>query len=582
MPTASLPRGASPLSLEAIFPDASVPINRMIANAIENGLEVVTLPNGTCYLDNPITIPKGTANLTIQGHSLGTILKARDQLSGVALLQVGQDGNNPNLVWGGGGLLLTQDVQVGDTILKKSAITGPPTVGEYYAIADLATIPEWQGTSFEDVEYRAELVKVTAYVSLTGTITIDRPAAREYLAGSPDNARIFPVQTENNDVCVNITLRDFTVDGQWFEGDELYVGDGIWCVLCDGITISNVTVTHCDGNCIRFDLCRNVTVEDVLVSGEAERDTLYRGVNFFRCRDIACKSISADKLRHGIQFSTANSDFSLVGYTATNSLDDSPDCHGGKNHRGLIADFTTDKSCKVGNVSYPTGDQDITIQNGVCTEGIRVQGGSRVTVANCTAQAALFATIKGQVDSVPNNCSFTNCFLSVPASPDPPFSTVNFGCTQFDYNDEYPISGSQVRNFNWVSFNNCSFEMFFVEDPSFNVFIEDLIGDAQVTFNDCEFRSLRVENEQIRVYDSASQWDGLLSLDFWSCSMESGTTQTEGNDHAASFSGLTASDVETILSGCQFINFDSPTTICVLGSGAVSDLIDRDNSPDAW
>jgi len=287
-----------------------------------------------------------------------------------------------------------------------------------------------------------------------------------------------------------------------------------------------------------------------------------------------------NRLRQGVQFSTANSDFRLVGYTATNSFDDSPDCHGGKNHRGLIADFATDKSCKIGNVSYPTGDQDITIQNGWCTLGLRVQGGSRVTVANCTAQAALLATIRGQ-ETVPNNCSFTNCVFSVP--PDSSFTTVNFGCTQFDYNDEYPISGSEVRRFAWLSFNNCRFEMNDDSGGRFNIFIEDLKGDAQVTFNDCRLHS-NSETTQITIVDSDDVWDGLLSLDFWSSTMTSGSLGNDGADNAIVFEDIGTSDVEAIVVECFFENYDSPSQICAFdpGTSNVSRLINRNNSPTAW
>lgn len=574
MPTSS-PSAASFYPLVAFTPDSSVGINARITAALLAGDTEVILPPGISYLDYPIVIPKGATNLALRGHPYsGSHLQARDAMAGKAIIQVGQQSNDPSNAWdtSAAEILLFQAVAVGDITLVKLEGEPNPVVGEYYALADLATIPEWQTDAFVDVVYRSELVKVISYSA--GNIGIDRPAAREYLTG--DDARIYPMQTEANDVCVNITLSDFTVDGCYDEGGDLYAENGIWAVLCDGISVRNVTVSRCDENCVRFDVCRDVTVSTVAVNGDVEREELYRGLNFFRCLNIKCTDIAADKLRHGVQFSTANSDFRLVGYVATNSYDDSPDCHGGRNHRGLIADFTTDWSCKVGNFSYPTGDQDITIQNGECAEQIKVQCGSSVSVSTCTAQAVIFQTNKGQPDYWPHNCSFSRCRFVSPATD--PVSTTNVYLDENDEIDEEPLPGDSFLRATGIVFNECTFVQEYVAGTSYNVNIQGYTDRSEFYFSSCRFVSKRA-NDQIRLANIGNETTTLYCF-LQQCMLVS---DVDGTDNEFGIVIPVDTVVSIGLNDCTFDSDNVSTEFIVnIGSANVVKLFNDQNTPPAW
>lgn len=273
---------------------------------------------------------------------------------------------------------------------------------------------------------------------------------------------------------------------------------------------------------------------------------------------------------------TANSDFRLIGYTATNSYDDSPDCHGGKNHRGLIADFTTDWSCKVGNFSYPAGDQDITVQGGACAEQIKVQCGSSVSVSNSTAQAVIFQTNKGQPDYYPHNCSFTRCKFVSPASD--PVSTTNVYLDENDEIDEEPLPGDSFLRATGIVFNECSFVQEYVTNPSYNVNIQGYTDRSEFYFAGCSFFSKR-GTVQIR-FANISNSGPLLYAFLQDCQIVSQVSGTD-NEH-----GIVIPADTTIAIGISESVFatDNPSTTMIVDNGSTETtfLFDDNNTPPAW
>jgi len=590
MPTVSLSRGTF-FEVQDIFPDASPIINAMIDEAVSSGLGIVTLPPGINYLDYPIDIPMGTTDLIVQGHEQGTTLKARAAMTGKAVIQVGQQDNNPSRVWGSGGVPLQDDAVPGTTSLIKATGLSVVIVGKYYALADLDEIPEWDDEEDEwtDIHYRAELVKVIAYNSGTREITLDRLIARPYVAASPESARIYNLEVGDYGVCQNITLRGFSIDGRYDASEGSYAENGIWGQTCDGVVLENLSIVNIKDSCVRFDLSSGVVCGsiDMAADDDPVDEELSRGLNFFRCTPVVARDISADNLRHGVQFSQGNSDFELNGYTATNSEDDSPDLHGGRNIRGLLTNFVTDKSCKVGNVSYPAGDQDITITNGVCAEGIRVQGGSRVSVSNCQAQAALLACIKGYWQYYPNDCTFENCRFVVNSGTS--FTATNFACDMFEYNNEDPLYGAEIRRFTGLVFNSCSFEMNRTDTTVWNVFIQDIQGkgndgetddgSSQVFFNGCNFLSKRAANAQIFI-DKSAVFEGILSISHFRSTLLSLPNSGGGADFACVFA--TGTESEAVFVDSSFANNGTTTEICDIATDSVEKLVNRNNDPTAW
>ncbi|MBV6457326.1 MAG: hypothetical protein HONBIEJF_00434 [Fimbriimonadaceae bacterium] len=290
------------------------------------------------------------------------------------------------------------------------------------------------------------------------------------------------------------------------------------------------------------------------------------------------RNIVADGLRHGVQFSQWNSDFELNGYVATSSHDQSPDLHGGRNIRGLIANFTTDQSCKIGNVSYPAGDQDITVANGECGKQIQVQGGSSVSVSDCSAQAITFQTIKGMPAYWPHNCSFTRCIIDCSEEDPVPESTANVYLDEFDEYDSFPFPGDSFLRATGIVFNECTFIQRYIGATSYNVNIQNYTDRSEFYFAGCSFLSYR-QNDQIRFANLTNSSPRCYAF-FQSCAI---TSDVSGTDNQFGIVIPNVTRISIGMSECIFVSDHSSVTKIVNdGSGNIAKLFNDNNSPTAW
>jgi hypothetical protein len=230
-------------------------------------------------------------------------------------------------------------------------------------------------------------------------IRLDRPLADNFGNG-------ILVQIPSDRVARNITL-----DGWQLDADN--TDNGIWALFVDGLTLRNVSVGNAASSAIRFDFCRNITVENSAVWDGSKRTQEGRGLDFYNCVGIQVRGVSARGLRHAFQFSNTH-DFKLERLTTTASQDASLDFHGRNSGNGSVVDSLFDGSVKIGNPSFTRGDRHIVLERVKTDAWYQIHGGSAVTMTECLGRN-LIAT--GYTEDAWPTIAATNCQFVLPNGP---------------------------------------------------------------------------------------------------------------------------------------------------------------------
>ncbi|MBV6458507.1 MAG: hypothetical protein HONBIEJF_01635 [Fimbriimonadaceae bacterium] len=545
----------------ATYEDQAPFLNSLIEDAYESEAGIFTLPMGELTLGSPLYIKKGWENFILQGHPGGTVLKALpdfvaapdDCLIGIAI----NGGNDVNDLWDitASGRRTTAGLRAGDTTIEllpgQSEISSPT----FWGLADQDTIPEWDDSLdvWERITYRAELVEVVDYNHDLRRAVLSRPVSRDY----DQSVQLLPLGWNEVGVrmCKNITVRNLTLDGLQNVVTPIYLPFGIYGALCWGLQIQNIQTRYFRDSHLRLDACSNLGLSGVECFGEHEFSDLLRGLNFFYCRDIYVSNISADKLRHGVQFSQGNSYFTLDGYVATDSYDASLDTHGARNQHGTLRNFQIDESCKVGNTSYPAGDQDITLLNGAVGKALTIQGGSQASVTSVTAQYLLLQTIARFPQFYPHDCTYTNCTFDHDISA--------FGTNALTTNcHSNAVTDNAFRRSTNQHFYGCTFSQAQVGASQWCIYFEAIDNPSEFRFFDCTFVSFAF-NPLIDYLngDTAPVWRLNLTVD--SCHFVS----EDDYPNAIEFQANTRAGIR--LSNSSFVTGDPTPNFLTMGSGSL-------------
>jgi len=548
----------------ATYEDQAPFLNSLIEDAYESEAGIFTLPMGELTLGSPLYIKKGWENFILQGHPGGTVLKALpdfvsatdDCLIGIAI----ESTNNVNDLWNVDPVEVVQwkaqPMLEGGTVIEFWPGQDPLSTG-FYGLADQDTIPEWDDDLdvWHQITYRAEMVEVLSYNADLRRAVLSAPLTRSY----DQSAQLIPMAWDTEDVrmCRNITIRNLTLNGLQATGTPpTYLPFGIYSEFCWGLQLESIRTEYFRDSHFRIDVGVNTIASDIAIIGDYDFEVLMRGLNFFWCRNIEVKDVTAGSVRHGIQFSQGNSHFSVDGYTATDSKDDgSLDCHGARNQHGVLRNFDVDKSCKVGNTSYPAGDQDIRILNGTCGIGLKVQGGSQVDVDSLSAEHLLLQTIAGYPEFYPYDCSYTSCsFTNTSGSG-------SNNCLYLDCFDDH--GGTAFRQVTNQRFYGCSFTQTLSGGGNWSVFFNLINRPCDFHFWDSEFTN----NAPNSVIENQAQDNKFrLILNFEGCRFESPSDQ----DYAIDFDENSVAGVSLI--SCEFhTGASSPEFVNASGSSVSID-----------
>jgi len=490
-------------------------------NAYDNSAGVFTLPLGLVKLGGPLYIKKGWENFTLQGHPQGTVLQALptfvaatdDCLIGIAI----ESTNDVNDLWNvtAANRRTALPMVEGSTVIEFWSGQDPLTSGSYWGLADQDTIPQYDEDldDWQQTVYRAEMIQVISYNEDLRRAVLAQPVTRSF----DQSAQLIPMNrfTEDVRMCKNITIRNLTLNGLQVPEDDpdppVYLPYGIYSEFCWGLTVDEVETRYFSDSHIRSDVGVDVRISNVDVVGDyAIPEKTLRGLDFFWSRTIEVSNITADGVRHGIEFSQCNSHFSVDGYTATNSLDDgSLDCHGARNQHGVLRNFQVDKSCKIGNTSFPAGDQDIRVLHGTCGVALRVQGGSQVEVDNLGARYLLLQTIAGFPKYYPHDCTYSNCAFVNDSGSD------SNNCLTLDCFEE--SGGAAFRQATNQRFLGCSFDQRRTAGGNFVLFFEEISDSTDLLFENCALTS--EDSNPLAV--NKSQVASRLQLGFNGCNLES-------------------------------------------------------------
>jgi hypothetical protein len=438
--------------------DDSVWINQGIVSAIANGENSYSVPAGTYILQNPIQIPAGTSNFTLEGAgSANTILTTPDTvlLDCIMVGDLVQLHNNWNLT--------NRTNYPVDAVGANSKIiyvkTGTSiTTNNYYVLYDTHT--EWANNSNQtEVMNHAEVCKVTGYNSNTGAVTLDEPTARSY-----DSTAEFAAI--NARICTNITVKGFGMNG--LVGSSGSASSSLLlCGIADHVNVSDLNVGEFFTGAIDFVNARNINVSNCNVHDSTATDPGDGyGVTIQRCRYVTVSNCVATNMRHGFIGHAGATDLTFTGCTET-SCDF--DLHGMDERRVSFNNCTTDGTIQIGNQAWPEGDSTVTISGGSYGSGINACAyADNVTSSKVTYLCmTVFSELTGQ--------------NSPPASQYPDNFTFN-GCS---FKGPHNLIAESTR-FGTATFNNCTFEA--TNTAWGNILVWNEMSVKSFTFSACSFQ----------------------------------------------------------------------------------------------
>lgn len=512
--------------------DDSVWINQGIANAISNGEHQYTVPAGTYILQNPIQIPAGTSNFTLQGAgSSQTILTTPNTALNYCII-VGdwvQLHNNWNLT--NRTNYAVSAVGQGSQTIKVAEGTAI-TTGDYYVLWDTHT--EWANNSNQTcVMNHGEVCKVTAYNSSTGTITLDKPTSRSY----DSTAELAAI---NSRICTNITVSGFGMNGLVTGGGSatsaLLLGG-----ISDHISTTDMYVTDFFTDAIDFVMARNISISKMNLNNSVATDPGDGyGVTLQRCRYATVMNCTSTNMRHGYIGHAGSTDLTFVNCTATGC---DFDLHGMDERRATFTNCTSDGTIQIGNQAWPEGDSSVTINGGSFGGGINACAYAENVTATKTSFACL--TVFSELTGVNNP----------PSTQYPDNFTFN-QCSFVNPHNEI----SESSRFGTATFNGCYFESTNTAWGYIIVFSQ--MSVKNFTFSSCTFKNDSTRGDvPIQINDPAT----LFNLTLSNCAV----TAEGGSTYAVVFQSKYAG--KTTLSNNSFtsVGGSSPTFYENLGTGSV-------------
>jgi hypothetical protein len=501
--------------------DDSVWINAGIQTAIANGESSYTIPAGNYQLLNAIVIPPSVHNFTLQGAGSTlthfTASTADLAFPGYAII-AGQQVllNNWGLTNCEPGYAVNS-VSSGATELTIANGTSPLVVGDYLVLLDSNAITTCV-SPYQSQLNRAELAKVIA-VGI-GTITLDKPAARNYTA-SPMVYR-----------CSDLVSTGVAIEGMSFDGTvtgtTIYNNGIVNLDLTDEFTLSDLVVTNFDDRAIQTDVVRNGTVTNLNLSLGSDIDDPGDGygLTFCRSRFVNVANSIATSTRHAFICTNGSTDIAFSNCTAVplpSGVNDF-NTHGFDEQRISYTNCTG--NFQFANPGWLGGAENITVAN--CSGPYQIYFGpnsSNCTVTNSSFPSVEFDTHYGSTGS-PNKGWASNIIFK--------------GCNFIGQNGRIIVNNQA----NVASFYNCFFEQ---TDTSWGTNYTNSSGlIGTMIFSGCEF-----------VNDSIRNWDYPFELEpgqyfeikVLNCSFYSKSGALAALD-------LEASPVNLYVTGCSFYSLN--------------------------
>lgn len=338
--------------------DDSAAINAGILSAIKAGKSEYVLPRRTVNLSKSIVIPRGTSSFTLRGDASGrTVIKTPT----VPLAEVITVGNVSNLA---GSNQFTKEasafvapVKTGDRslLLTGSSPTKMPSfqVGDYYVLRDNSVVAHAMNGGTQP--NHSELVKVLAYDKARGTVTIDVPAAREYVSG----AQLADV---NSTTCQNIGLRDISFDGAVADGKR-FSTTMISLGVSDNVKLEHIVAKSFGTRAISTIVARNVLMDDITVADGANPQSPGSGygITLSLSRFVTVRNSTATNTRHSFVATNGSTDVTFENCSISGG--GNFDTHGFDERRITYRNCHGDGGFAAGNGGWLGGGQDFLYEN---------------------------------------------------------------------------------------------------------------------------------------------------------------------------------------------------------------------------
>jgi hypothetical protein len=360
-------------------------INQAISAAIKAKATSYTLPAGTLYLKAPLVIPAGTVNFTLRGAGMNeTLLVAPD----LALDDAVVVGTAPviynNFPITKSPAIAVQNVAEGANSVKVAPFTSGLIPGRYYVLADDFRLRASGSTDTYLV--RAELTKITSYNPLTGVVTLEKSAARQYDV----KPKIYDVTSL---VTRNITVRDMAFNGAMADGSRssaTFLGAG----LVDGLNVHNILIRSIYLRAMDINTCRNVNITGTDVGYTDNRDAgSGYGITIVRSRFVNLTDNVATETRHGFVVHSGSTDVTFTRCKALGT-NGNLDLHGYDERRIRFVDCYADGTFNMGNDKWLGGCQNVVLE--------RCKSGSSLILApnsrKITARDSEFGGIRATYD----------------------------------------------------------------------------------------------------------------------------------------------------------------------------------------
>ncbi len=452
------------LSSWASAQDDSVWINQGIQNAIANGQPVYTIPAGNYVLANPIVIPPGTHNFTLQGagSALTHLSAPNTQLAfpGYAIL-VGQQVllNNWNLTNCETGDTIA-NVKTGDRTVIVTSNNGSYSSGQYAVILDQNQVYTSAPGVNQGQYNRAELTKLTA-ATPKGTLTLDTTAAREY----DDSPMIY---TCSDTVSTKIAVTGMSFDGT-IQGQTIRNNGIVNACLVDGLNLSDLAINNYQDRAIQTDIVRNGTFTALNIQNGADIQDEGNGYGLTMCRSRSIMVVNgyANSTRHSFTCTNGSTD---ITFTNCNSVVMNYGLNDFNTH-GFDERRVHYNNCKgtltFGNPSWLGGCEGFTVNSCQSTQALYLgPNASNISLTNSTIGPVNFVYVTGGH-----------------GTPSSGYATgINF------YNCSFPeiwAIGKALTQLGTASFSNCTFENTTATWGSSIIIPLNAVGN--LSFSSCQF-----------------------------------------------------------------------------------------------